>query len=309
MSAPFETTPNIDAGEEPIILPWPAGSRDSRGSPDDWPELERFAFPELPPPPAGPAAADAQQRIWPECASARTARACSELAESLRRQLPTDRPAVVAFTSPGDGDGKSALLLSLAPELARRSPGGLLVADGDFHCAELTGRLSISCPQTGEPSPLIYATNFPGLSVLPIPTAIQVEVGQGEKSPNPRGGENGTLPFGPRLRHSPAGTLAEERPGAGRRAMRAAKCPPTVRINPQWIDQWRENWPLVLLNAASLRHADVWPMLERCDGAYLVVCIGHTRRRALCQAASTFRARGVPLLGCVAMTPAGPEDN
>jgi Mrp family chromosome partitioning ATPase len=62
------------------------------------------------------------------------------------------------------------------------------------------------------------------------------------------------------------------------------------------------------LDAVSLRHAEAWPMLTRCDGAYLVVSIGQTKRRTLRQAASAFRARGVPLLGCVAMSPAGPEN-
>ena len=80
-----------------------------------------------------------------------------------------------------------------------------------------------------------------------------------------------------------------------------------MRINPAWIDRWRADWPLVLLDAVSLRHAEAWPMLTRCDSEYLVVCIGQTKRRALRQAASAFRARGVPLLGCVAMSPAEPE--
>ena len=155
-------------------------------------------------------------------AQRRTAQACSDLAESVRRQLPTGHSAVVAFTSPGDDDGKSGLLISFAPELARLSPGGLLVADADFHCAELTSRLSISRGQTGGTSPLIYSTNFPGLSVLPIPTAIRADGRQGAAFSNSL----------------------------------------TVRINPAWIDRWRADWPLVLLDAVSLRHAEAWPMLS-----------------------------------------------
>ena len=135
---------------------------------------------------------------------------------------------------------------------------------------------------------MVYATNFPGLSVLPIPAAIR--------------------PDGGATDGAAAGRIAQQPPG-GRRAMRREECPPIVRLNPAWVDRWRADWPLVLLDAASLQHTDSWPMLERCDGVYLVVCIGYTKRRALRQAVSAFRSRGIALLGCVAMSPAGPENN
>jgi Mrp family chromosome partitioning ATPase len=283
MSAPFATLLNADSGLVPIVLPLPAGPGG-----DIEPRLDRFAFPALPTTPDQGPATEPHRATWPECSSARTARACSELADSVRRQLPAGRSAVVAFTSPSDDDGRSGLLVSLAPELARRSPGGLLVADGDFHHAELTSRLSISPRQSGGASPLVYATNFPGLSVLPIPAAIR-----------PDGGAAGG---------AAAGRIAQQPPG-GRRAMRAKEGLPIVRLNPAWVDRWRADWPLVLLDAASLQHTDAWPMLERCDGVYLVVCIGSTKRRALRQAVSAFRSHGIALLGCVAMSPAGPENN
>ena len=52
-----------------------------------------------------------------------------------------DRPAVVALTSPGDGDGKTGLLLALAPQLAHRIAGGILVVDANFRKPDLTARL------------------------------------------------------------------------------------------------------------------------------------------------------------------------
>ena len=62
-----------------------------------------------------------------------------KLAEAIGRRLPADRPSVLALTSPGDGDGKTRVLTVLAPELARRTPGGVLAVDADFRKADLTG--------------------------------------------------------------------------------------------------------------------------------------------------------------------------
>jgi hypothetical protein len=241
------------------------------------------------------------------------------LAESVGGQLPADRSAVIAFTSPNDGDGTSRLLISLAPELARRRPGGLLVADGDFHRAGLTKRLSISRPQLGGmSSPVVYATNVAGLSVLPIPTAIRADAiaGQAEDLLNRCAGANQmfaleSIPGLPNTApwvDSGSGNVGEivthQRSTGGCRAKHRG---PAVRIDPSWIDRLREDWPLVLLDVVSLEHADAWPTLEQCDAAYLVVCIGRTKRPAVRRAVSTFRSRGIRLLGCVALIPVGPD--
>ena len=98
-----------------------------------------------------------------------------------------DRPTVVALTSPGDGDGKTSLLLALAPQLARRIAGGILVVDANFRKPDLTVRLGVpaarrwgsSCAATlgatVQPSPqqaaarpsVVYPTNLQQLNVLP----------------------------------------------------------------------------------------------------------------------------------------------
>jgi len=66
-----------------------------------------------------------------------------------------------------------------------------------------------------------------------------------------------------------------------------------------WIDEMRESWPLVLLDMASLEHAETAPILRHCDGVFLVVRLGHTARRAVAEAARVIAVCGGRLLGCV----------
>ena len=80
--------------------------------------VKRFVFPELPETPESLPVERSPQVVWPKNHDAETAAACAKLSEAMLRQLPPDRPRMVAFTSPGDGDGKTSLLMALAPQLA-----------------------------------------------------------------------------------------------------------------------------------------------------------------------------------------------
>jgi Mrp family chromosome partitioning ATPase len=64
-------------------------------------------------------------------------------------------------------------------------------------------------------------------------------------------------------------------------------------------EELREGWSLVLLDGPSLVHPEAAPMARRCDGAYLVVRLGHTARRAVAEAADVLQAAGAKLLGCI----------
>ena len=144
--------------------------------------VERFSFPLIPEPPASAPAADAPTVVWPECRDVKTASACAETADALMRQLSDEgavspcslpNPKVVALTSPGDGDGKTGLLLALAPHLAKRIAGGILVVDADVDKPDLTARLRLPTGNTTGLSSLIYPTNLPYLNVLPAPPGRQ----------------------------------------------------------------------------------------------------------------------------------------
>lgn len=238
------------------------------------PTVARFAFPAVPECPEPLPPAESPVVVWPDRMTTATASACAETVERIVRQLwdggdragrSSDCPKVVAITSPGDGDGKTSLLLALAPVLAQRISGGTLVVDASYFKPDLTARLDMAergrasggrtaaAPATSQRKILIYPTSVPRLNVLP---------------------------------------MAAERFDPNRQD----QC---VKRLTSWIEELREGWPLVLLDMPSLEHAEASRLARCCDAVYLVVRLGHTARRAVAEAAGLLRASGSRLLGCV----------
>ena len=79
----------------------------------------------------------------------------------------------------------------------------------------------------------------------------------------------------------------------------AANRPLAEGFDPSANEELREGWSLVLLDGPSLVHPEAVSMARRCDGAYLVVRLGHTARRAVAEAADVLRTAGAKLLGCI----------
>jgi Mrp family chromosome partitioning ATPase len=248
----------------PVILPYRpnASLRESRetkatseerGAKSEEPSgpcltAERFAFPALPQLPEVDLLAESSAVAWPKCNDAEVARACATMADGILHLFSLERSRVVLFTSPSDGDGKTSVLVALAPQLARRIEGSILVADANPRKPDLTSRLSLPAAEASSRSVLIYPTNLPHLSVLPVRRPVVPEFQGFDRS---------------------------------------------------WLDELREAWPLVLLDAASLAHPEVAPMASCCDGVFLVVRLGYTPQRAVAEAARVIRGSGGRLLGCV----------
>jgi Mrp family chromosome partitioning ATPase len=226
---------------------------------------ERFTFPAVPEPREQPPAPKSPMAVWPECHDPEMARACAGLADKMLRQLSLDRPKVVAFTSPGDGDGKTSLLAALAPQLAKRVAGGVLAVDANLRKPDLTARLQMPPGDPPAGALLVYPTNLQRLSVLPAPRSWA------------------NFPVAP----GSAASLS---------CRRAEFSPPGY--DRLWIEQLREGWSLVLLDTASLAQPEASPLIRHCDGVYLVVRLGHTARRAIGEAARAIRNSGGRLLGC-----------
>ena len=244
----------------PMILPYPSNassgpdrqttataverSANRETPPGQVMSVKRFAFPALPPLLETEPPSDSSLVTWPKCNDAEVAQACAATADEILQHAAR----VVLLTSPCDGDGKTSVLVALAPQLARRIEGDILVADANLHKPDLTARLGLPSVEAGGRSALIYPTSLPRLSVLPA--------------------------------SRPTGASS---PG----------------FDHPWIEELREQWSFVLLDGASLAHAEVAPLASCCDGVYLVVRLGHTPRRAVADAARVIRSSGGRLLGCV----------
>jgi Mrp family chromosome partitioning ATPase len=121
----------------------------------------RYSFPLLP-----PVQKESPKVGWPECASEEEAAACAKAAEAVYRHLSSHQHAILALTSPRDGDGKTGAIVGIAPELAKLMPGGVLAVDANMHNPDLTSRLVLPFHRATAGPALIYPTNHAGLSVL-----------------------------------------------------------------------------------------------------------------------------------------------
>ena len=162
--------------------PYSAGGSAVRGASFAPPlAARRFVFPavadssEPAPKPESPKVA------WPEYPDDAISLACKRAADAMLRQLwgkgddrdnAPGRPTVIAVTSPMDGDGKTSLLLGVAPFLAQQMRSGILIVDANLRKPDLTSHLSVPPGQTPIWPPLIYPTNVPRLNVLPAPAKL-----------------------------------------------------------------------------------------------------------------------------------------
>jgi Mrp family chromosome partitioning ATPase len=183
-----------------------------------------------------------------------------ELAGNILGQLSPGRPAVLMFTSPGDGEGKTSMLAALAVALAEEVAEDVVVVDANFRNPALANDFGIWADQglvevlTGEMDwrQVVRKTSAKHLSVLP-----------GGRFP----GDEGPLPEDLKLA--------------------------------SLLETLRRGHRLVLVDTASLQYPEVAPLSGMCDGTYLVVALGETERNAARQAVRLIERCGGQLLGCV----------
>ncbi|NLF07796.1 MAG: CpsD/CapB family tyrosine-protein kinase [Pirellulaceae bacterium] len=160
----------IDApARKPVILPMrPSADYASELLAHEPPGgLRHFAIPELCSTPAELFERPAPTAVWPTCERPETVRACAQTAEAIYRRVDSNRSAILALTSPDDGDGKTDLMLGLAPELAKLA-GDTLAVDADYAKPDLSLRLILPiCDASTGIYSLIYPTNRTDLNVLP----------------------------------------------------------------------------------------------------------------------------------------------
>lgn len=183
-----------------------------------------------------------------------------ELAANILAGLPPGRPAVLLFTSPGQGEGKTTTLAPLAALLAEQISGGILAVDCNLGRPQLAdqfgvaARLGLRAVLSGAVpwQEAVRSTSLEGLRVLPA------------------------LPPGP---------------GEGRPVDLSALVP--------LLEELRRHYRLVLLDAASLANPELAPLVGSCDGTCLVVRLGQTTRRQAKAAVRAIHDSGGRLLGCI----------
>jgi Mrp family chromosome partitioning ATPase len=186
--------------------------------------------------------------------------AWEKIARSICAQLPPEEESALMFTSPQDGEGKTEVLLGLVPVLRGLAGGKMIVVDANFRRPTLSRR----CASPGGPGlgEFLWGT-------APWTAAIQPAAVDGaDLLPN----------F-----------------GLPRNLDRTAQ--------PQGFDALlhalRKEYPLVLIDAASLAHAETTLFASACDGAYLVVRFGSATRSTVRLAVDVLAQSGSRLWGCI----------
>ncbi|MGA2620406.1 MAG: CpsD/CapB family tyrosine-protein kinase [Thermoguttaceae bacterium] len=185
-----------------------------------------------------------------------------QLAGRILEQLTPSRPAVLLLTSPGDGQGKTTTAWHLAPALAQRSGGEVLLVDANFRNPGLALRCGLG-PSPGLPDVLDGTLRWSD-AVRPTATPRLALLPGGHR----RAGDD-WLPLS-----TPLGWLLRELP---------------------------RHYPLVLVDAPSLAHPEAAPISSHCEGTYLVVRLGRTTSRLVRQSARLIARCHGRLLGCIAV--------
>ncbi len=204
----------------------------------------------------------------PESTSRATSRATppandpyAETAERIVSQLPTDRSQVILFTSAGSGHGTTSTLARMAPMLAEKVGGEVLVVDANDRNPNAARWLKASPQHRLEAiraatrwKDAVLATSHARVSLLPGNTAC-------------------------------LGLNTSD--GSGR--MQSV------------LRELAGQYALVLVDAASLTECGTAELAAACDGAYLVVRLGEKSPRMLREAVRVVANSGGRLLGCVAV--------
>lgn len=184
-----------------------------------------------------------------------------ELADNILAQLTLGRPVVLAFTSSGDGHGKTAVLTRLAPALAQRVAGGVLLLDANFRNPDLGVAFGLN--SGGRLPDVLRGKTTWTEAVRPTPTS--------------------------RLSLLAGGHLSEK-----------ALASESFDLE-SLLRDIKRHYRLVLVDVASLAHGEVAPILGCCEGTYLVEQVGRSHPRAVRQAARLIEKSHGCLLGCVAV--------
>ena len=197
---------------------------------------------------------------WPALHGAAHVRAYGNLANRVVSRLAPDGGATLLFASPDDADARTEVLIPLAAALVERTPGKVLLVDGDQRRGILSDRLGLSAAR-GLPDVL-----------------------------------DGTIAWRRAVRRTTVRGLSVIAGAAPGRSDGPRADPLDVA---HLLHELRSEYRVVLVDAALLHRERLGRIGRDCDGAYLVVRLRQTTRRGLRKAAETLRKCHARLLGSV----------
>ena len=184
-----------------------------------------------------------------------------ELADSILEQLTPNQPTALAFTSSGDGHGKTPVLARLAPALAERVARGVVVLDANFRNPDLGSAFGLG---TGGRLPDVLRGKVAWAEAVRPTSVARLSLLAGG--------------------HLSDKALATERIDLGR-----------------LLRELKRHYGLVLVDVASMAHGEVASIIGCCEGTYLVEQLGRSNPRAVRQAARLIEQSHGCLLGCIAV--------
>ena len=187
----------------------------------------------------------------------------SVIARNLLAQLPGAEAAALIFTSPTDGEGKTETLLPLAEALLVEESGRrTILVDANLHHPDLTRQWQF--------------TSRKGIFDVLADKADWWEAVQETGLPKLSILLNNGLP-----RHN------------------AVVARPLAFSD--LLEKLKREYRLVVVDAASLAHAESISMVRHCHGVYLIVRLGHSSRQKVREAVQVIGQAGGKLLGCIAV--------
>jgi Mrp family chromosome partitioning ATPase len=184
------------------------------------------------------------------------------MARNILAQLPDEGSVALFFTSPIDGEGKTEMILPLAEALIEESGRRTILVDANLHRPDLTQEWRF--------------TSRKGIFDVLTGEADWWDAVQETGIPKLSILLNNGLPQQNAIVSQP---LAFS----------------------ELLENLKREYRLVLIDAASLAHAESIPMVGYCQGVYLVVRLGHSNRRMVREARQAIAQAGGKLLGCVAV--------
>jgi tyrosine-protein kinase Etk/Wzc len=184
------------------------------------------------------------------------------MARKILTQLPGDGPAAMFLTSPTDGEGKTETILPLAEALVEESGRRAILVDANLRRPDLTREWRFSSRRGIFDVLTGDADWWEAVQETGIPK-LSIMVNNGL----PRRGSMVVQPL----------------------------------AFSELLDKLKAEYRLILIDAASLSHAESVPMMQHCQGVYLTVRLGHSTRRAVREASRVVAKAGGKLLGCIAV--------